>query len=177
MLYCIGSYWILWIILSTDSIDCAILCCNADKLSSVAGHFEFWPCFAKKRCPANFNCLYKPFFLIFLSLVYLLIALKMDVMSRQLPNSYRINRTCPAKFETVQIFQKNDQFVSQFLPKKRELSWKTVWINIAKDDEWLWNNLTCKIWLTRAAISRRSCEIKNMYCSQLYTVYCKFIYW
>ena len=57
----------------------------------------------KKRCPANFNCLYKAFFSILLSPVYLLIVLKLDVMSRELPNSYRIYRTCPAKFETVQI--------------------------------------------------------------------------
>ncbi len=43
---------------------------------------------SQKRCPVNFNCLYRAFFLILLSVVYLLTVMKLDVMSKELPTLF-----------------------------------------------------------------------------------------
>ncbi len=75
-----------------------------DILSGGAGHFTFWPCILNKRCAANIDCLYKAFALILLSPVYFLILLRLDIMSRELANFYRIYRTCPAKLEKFKMF-------------------------------------------------------------------------
>ena len=117
-----------------------------DKLSSVARHFAFWLCFSKKRCPANFNCLYKAFFLIFPSPVYLLSVLKLDIMSKELPTSYRINQTCPAKLETIQIVRLFWTFGNV-----REKRFELISRKMTNDDEWLWNSVKCKIWFTMVA--------------------------